>query len=114
MFSYSHGESVVIISQSIPSEWEPIYQGHLACNDIVSSSTTGSINVIGNPAPDHAYTFTNPVDGRITFTTCGLRAYDTYLRIFDATGTTQITANDDACGLSSTVAIILDAGNYLL
>ena len=45
------------------------------------------------------------IDGnQYTFSSCGSNAFDTQITVYDATGSTVLGYNDDACGLQSTVS----------
>ncbi len=70
----------------------------------VDTSTTAACftNSLGNASPDAFYQFTTgPCTDSVTVSLCG-SSYDTFLRLFDATGT-MIASNDDACSTQSEI-----------
>ena len=80
----------------------------VACGDVVSGDTSDNTDTGGNPAPDEWYSFTGTGAAEIvTVSLCG-SAYDTYLRVFDACGGTEIATNDDSCGLQSELSFLSD------
>ena len=79
--------------------------------DTITATDTG-----GNPAPDVWYAYTGTSPGTVTLSLCdGGTDYDSYLRVFDACGGTEIAANDDACGLQSELSFTSDgASTYFI
>jgi Secretion system C-terminal sorting domain/Fibronectin type III domain len=76
----------------------------------VAYNTTGNTarcftNTIGNTAADVWYRVVlDPCATAITASLCTGTSFDTYLRIYDATGTNQIAFNDDGCGAQSIIS----------
>ena len=59
----------------------PVYQGQLGCGGDVTGTTTDSISVVGNIAPDHSYSFYAPHAGVYVFDSCA-STFDTWLMIY--------------------------------
>merc|ERR1711976_244059 len=95
-----------------------IVQGSISCGDIVSGTTIDGISLHGNPAPDHAYSFTVTSSATNTgnsfqFSTCG-SSFDTFVRIFDSDWN-EIEGCDDCgdCGLQTILEVPdLEVGDY--
>lgn len=54
------------------------------------------------------FTFAASAGCEYTFSTCGLSAADTRIRIYDATGGTLLANNDDFCGLQSQLTVLFN------
>ncbi len=82
----------------------------IACGDVVVSETTTNTDTGGNPAPDEWYSFTGTGTPQVvTLSLCdGGTDYDSFLRVYDACGGTEIAANDDSCGLQSELSFLSD------
>ncbi|NNM24345.1 MAG: hypothetical protein HKO54_12425, partial [Flavobacteriaceae bacterium] len=82
----------------------------VACNDVIVGTTTDNTNTAGNPAPDEWYSFTGSGSPQVvTVSLCdGGTNYDSFLRVFDACGGTEIAFNDDSCGLQSELSFLSD------
>lgn len=83
----------------------------LNCNDSITGTTTDNTDTGANAAPDEFYKYTGDGDlEEITISLCDdVTDYDSYLRVYtDCTLTTEVTANDDACGLQSEVSFLSD------
>lgn len=69
-------------------------------------------------APDVWYSYVAPFDGQLQVSTCGGASYDTVLGIWNGCpggGGAEISCNDDACGVQSTVQSSITAGvEYLI
>ena len=91
------------------------YQGAVSCSSLVTGTTTGAHNHLGNEAPDHFYTFEVITAGRLTFDSCG-SAYDTWLRVYDSEHR-QVASCDD-CGPCDFQTVldtpVLQPGSYTL
>lgn len=73
----------------------------VACDDTVTGSTAAATDSGNNPSNDVWYSYTNPgVTEDVTVSLCN-SGYDTYIRVFDACGGTEIAGNDDSCGTRS-------------
>ena len=81
----------------------------------IVASTAGAGSHLGNAASDHIYSLSLASPQVVTIDTCG-SSYDTYIRIYDATLTTEITSCDDCgpCGLQTVLDASLDAGDYMV
>jgi len=78
------------------------------CNDVVTGSTAnGATNTGGNTAADVWYSYSGDA-GDITLSLCANTNFDSYLRVYDACGGTQIAFNDDGCGAQSTLTFTAD------
>ncbi|WP_415375483.1 T9SS type A sorting domain-containing protein [Patiriisocius sp. Uisw_017] len=89
----------------------------VVCNDTFSGDTSIATDTGGNAAPDVWYSYTGTgVEQDITLSLCdGGTDYDSLIRVFDACGGAQITANDDSCGLQSEVTFTSDGtSTYLI
>jgi hypothetical protein len=87
----------------------PQENGTIACGQTVSGSTVGRGNHHGNVAGDAIFTFV-ATNADITFEACD-SDYDSYLRLYDASGT-QVAYNDDhrgRCGGTNSLASHLEA-----
>jgi hypothetical protein len=66
-------------------------------------------------SPDRWFTYTAAATGNATFSFCapdrGCGSWDTVLAAYTICGGTQITCNDDACGLSSSIVVPVIVGN---
>ncbi len=77
-----------------------------------TGTTADNTDTYGNSAPDEWYQFTTGGGQDVTVSLCG-SAFDTYLRILDASCTTELYSNDDACGLQSEIIVYaMPAGTY--
>ena len=73
------------------------------CTDVVTGSTAnGATNTGGNTAADVWYSYSGAA-GDITLSLCANTNFDSFLRVYDACGGTQIAFNDDGCGAQSTL-----------
>ena len=82
----------------------------VACDDVVAGSTIDATDSGSNAAPDVWYSFTgtgSPQDVTLSFCDGGTD-YDSYVRVFDACGGTEIAENDDSCGLQSELTFLSD------
>ncbi|WP_445719054.1 fibronectin type III domain-containing protein [Flavobacterium sp.] len=77
------------------------------CGDVVSGSTIGATDSGNNASADVWYSYSGAA-GDITVSLCNNTAYDSYLRVFDACGGTEIGFNDDFCGAQSQVTFAAD------
>jgi hypothetical protein len=78
------------------------------CGDTVTGDTsTGATDSGNNASADVWYSY-NGGAGDITASLCTNTAFDSYLRVFDSCGGTQIAFNDDGCGAQSTVTFTAD------
>lgn len=70
--------------------------------------TTSSQNTPVFNSGTRYYTFTATAGCEYTFSTCGLSTNDTYLRLYDATGATELLSNDDftGCGTRSQITFL--------
>ena len=74
----------------------------------ISSDTTNATDSGDNSSNDLWYSYTgNGQQDDVTISLCG-SSFDTYIRIFDACGGTQIAYNDDSCGVQSEVTFTSD------
>jgi hypothetical protein len=78
------------------------------CTDVVTGSTaTGATNTGGNTAADVWYSYSGAA-GDITLSLCANTNFDTFLRVYNACGGTQIASNDDFCGTGSQLTFTAD------
>ena len=83
----------------------PVVSGETYVGDTSTMTDTGS-----NPSPDAWYSYMGAA-GDVTLSLCdGATDYDSYLRVFDACGGTEIASNDDSCSLQSEIVFAADAG----
>lgn len=80
--------------------WHPSYiEGPISCGASVSGNTAGGEQFVGETSSDHFYSFTVANAGDlVTITTCGdgtHHDFDTVLRVYDETLTTELATNDD-------------------
>jgi len=74
----------------------------------ISSDTTNATDSGDNSSNDLWYSYTgNGQTDDVTISLCG-SSFDTYIRIFDACGGTQIAYNDDSCSTQSEVTFNSD------
>ena len=74
----------------------------------ISSDTTNATDSGDNSSNDLWYSYTgNGQTDDVTISLCG-SSFDTYIRIFDACGGTQIAYNDDSCSTQSEVTFTSD------
>jgi hypothetical protein len=78
-----------------------------------SDNTCGYANDVGGASNDVVYLFELTAPATVTMTTCAGTSYDSWLILYDA-GYNQITYNDNACGLQSTITMALAAGVYYI
>ncbi len=64
-------------------------------------------------SPDVWYRITSATRKELTVTTCAAASFDTVLALFDACGGNQLTCNDDACDLKSSVSAVIEAGQTI-
>jgi hypothetical protein len=73
------------------------------CGDVVTGSTAnGATNSGNNTSADVWYSYSGAA-GDITVSLCNNTNFDSYLRVFDACGGTQIAFNDDDCAAQSSI-----------
>ena len=82
----------------------PVVSGETYVGDTSTMTDTGS-----NPSPDAWYSYMGAA-GDVTLSLCEGTDYDSYLRVFDACGGTEIASNDDACSVQSELVFAADAG----
>ena len=91
--------------------------GDIACGDTVIGTTVEAGSHVGNGASDHIYAFSLGADqaGFVQFDSCE-SDFDTYLRVFNADLSDEITGCDDCgpCGLHTVLDAQLPAGDYNL
>lgn len=83
----------------------------VACGDVIIGDTSDNTDDGGaNASPDEWYSFTGTGSPEVvTVTTCGAgTTYDSFLSVYDSCGGTQITSNDDFCGLQSSITFFSD------
>lgn len=73
------------------------------CSDVVVGSTANGATDTGNNASADVWYSYSGAAGDITASLCTNTTFDTFIRVFDACGGTQIASNDDSCGLQSSV-----------
>jgi len=95
-------------------------QGNAACGQVLTGNSATGSNTVGNPAPEHWYRFTAPVNGLYTFNSCG-SSYDTWVHIYNRTGTSNVPGSrvstcDDCgpCGTRTVLNVQLSAGAYFV
>ncbi|WP_298897033.1 T9SS type A sorting domain-containing protein [uncultured Psychroserpens sp.] len=78
------------------------------CDDVVTGDTSvsGVTDTVGNPSNDLWYSYAGPA-GDITVSLCN-SSYDTFIRVFDACGGSEIASNDDSCGTRSSTTFTAD------
>merc|ERR1712224_654076 len=91
------------------------FDGIIACGGHAEGTTTTRHQRFGNPAPDAVYVLNVNQDSVVSASSCGSE-FDTYLRIFDINGETEICGCDDCgdCGAQSVLDCDLSSGHYLL
>ncbi len=78
------------------------------------ATTTDNTDTGGQASPDEWYKFTATVEGLYYISLCGPATnFDTYLWLFQDDCLTEVTHNDDECGLYSEIAVILTPGDYV-
>ncbi len=82
----------------------------LDCGETVTGDTSTGTDSGGNPTPDLWYSYTGSGDQEsVTISLCdGGTDYDSYLRLFDACGGTEIVTNDNFCGIWSEISFTSD------
>lgn len=89
----------------------------VACGDTVTGQTSSATTTGGNPAPDvwYSYTGTGLLED-VTVSLCdGGTDYDSFIRVFNACGGTEVAANDDSCGVQSEATFTSDGtSTYLI
>lgn len=91
-----------------PSNDECVNAIAVDCGDVVTGSTAnGATNSGNNSSADVWYSYSGAA-GDITVSLCNNTNYDSYLRVFDACGGTQIAFNDDGCAAQSTLTFTAD------
>ena len=90
-----------------PSPVPANFQGAIACGIPEEGDTSTIGSIVGNPAPDHYWTFTVPAgpDAEYTFDACASE-FDTWIRIFngpDPTTSSEVVGCDD-CGECSSAS----------
>lgn len=78
------------------------------CGDVVTGDTSIGATDSGSNASADVWYFYNGAAGDITVSLCTNTTFDSYLRIFDSCGGTQLMFNDDGCGTQSTVTFTAD------
>ncbi|WP_445717549.1 choice-of-anchor J domain-containing protein [Flavobacterium sp.] len=78
------------------------------CGDVLTGSTANGATDSGNNSSADVWYSYSGAAGDITVSLCNNTAYDTYLRVFDACGGTEIAFNDDFCGAQSQVTFAAD------
>ncbi|WP_426429819.1 T9SS type A sorting domain-containing protein [Winogradskyella sp. HB-48] len=85
----------------------------IACGDTVMGSTANATDSGNNSSTDVFYVLSGTVAGEeVTASLCG-SSFDTFIRVFDACGGTQIASNDDnftACNSSSSQVTFVSDG----
>ena len=100
--------NVSCFSASIPDNNDCASAEAIGCNDTVTGSTGAASDSDANGNPDVWYSYTGTVVGdNVTASLCG-SGFDTIITVFDACGGTEVTANDDSCGLQSEVSWLSD------
>ncbi|UGS20197.1 T9SS-dependent choice-of-anchor J family protein [Flavobacterium cyclinae] len=77
------------------------------CGDVVTGTTTTATNSSGGTSADVWYSYSGAA-GDITVSLCNNTNYDSYLRVYDACGGTEIAFNDDFCNAQSSVTFTAD------
>jgi hypothetical protein len=91
--------------------------GALFTGNIFSSNTPGDLpgGACFATSPDRWFTYTALATGDANFSFCpvegGCGSWDTVLAAYTSCGGTQITCNDDACGLRSFIVVPVVVGN---
>ena len=66
------------------------------CGDTIVGSTTGGVNLLGNPAAEAGFTFSVVGNDRVLVDLNACESgYDTFLRIFNRTSMAELHARDD-------------------
>ena len=73
------------------------------CSDVVTGSTANGATDTGNNASADVWYSYSGAAGDITASLCTNTNFDTFIRVFDTCGGTQIASNDDSCGTQSSV-----------
>ena len=91
-----------------PSNDDCVNAIQVNCGDVVTGDTSIGATDSGSNASADVWYFYNGAAGDITVSLCTNTTFDSYLRIFDSCGGTQLTFNDDGCGAQSTVTFTAD------
>ena len=117
---FGNAQGTYRLATTCPTPVSVPVQGNAACSGTVSGNSGTGTNTVGTgTAPEHWYRFQAPVSGSYTFNSCG-SSYDTYLHIFNRTGTSQrtslVTQCDDCgpCGTRTVLTVDLMAGPYFV
>ncbi|MBU2940613.1 choice-of-anchor J domain-containing protein [Lacinutrix sp. C3R15] len=91
-----------------PANDECVDAEAISCGDTVSGSTEYATDSGNNASNDVWYVLAGTSEGdEITASLCG-SGYDTYIRVFDACGGTQVAFNDDECSVQSEITFTSD------
>ncbi len=95
--------SGVLTNVCPPANDECVNATPIDCGDVVTGTTaSGATNSGNNASADVWYSYSGAA-GDITVSLCNNTNFDSYLRVFDACGGTQIAFNDDGCAAQSTL-----------
>lgn len=91
-------------SSLVPTNNDCLSAEAIDCNDTVIGTTVAASDSDANGNLDVWYSYTGTVVGdNVTASLCG-SGFDTIITVFDACGGTEVTSNDDSCGLQSEVS----------
>ncbi|MFC0604522.1 T9SS type A sorting domain-containing protein [Winogradskyella pulchriflava] len=100
--------NVSCASSSIPDNDDCLSAEAILCNETVLGNSDSATDSDGNGSADVWYSYVGSVvDDTVTASLCG-SGFDTIITVFDACDGTEVTANDDFCGLQSEVSWLSD------
>jgi len=89
------------LALAIPLDLAPNGSTAVAGNNLASNCYT---NQIGNASPDTWYRFNSGACATtVSLDLCTGQSFDSYLRLYDASGTVQLAFSDDVCGAGASI-----------
>lgn len=86
----------------------------IGAGSVSGNTTGGGNNCTLRPSEDQVIQITIPCADTWTFSLCGGSTWDTYLYLGTGCCTSNTAANDDNCGLQSSITSALTAGTYYI
>jgi hypothetical protein len=107
--------------QSVPANDEctsaiPVGNGTWGPYTNTAATTSAPAFACGSGGKDLWFSFSTPLAGTLTATTCSLSAFDTVIQVFSGScgALVGVGCNDDTCSLQSTVSVPVTSGTYLV